>query len=351
MHTLFNKIKSNPSQVVGIVVAAVIFILVWQRFFTDSFNLPRGGQSRSTVVGVEEDGELVEREIMITDGTKHSIPLDEILSGGPPKDGIPSIDNPKFESLVKADEWLVGGEELGLALEFEGKERFYPYRILVQHEIVNDTINGKRVLITYCPLCFTGIVFLPVVDGESVEFGVSGKLWNSNLLMYDRKTDSLWSQISGEAVVGEKTGQTLKVIPSDVTKYSIWKKSKPNGQVLSRDTGQFRSYDSLPYGGDLTNIKPIFPFSNKDDRLDENAYIIGIVIESQAKAYQFDAVKRAGSLEEEFAGKTLIIEYVKQVDGVRVFEKKPDGSREQLRSIPSFWFSWAAVYPDTKLYK
>lgn len=152
------------------------------------------------------------------EGTKHSIPLGEIKSGGPPKDGIPSIDKPNFISIKEAEGFLKESDP-GIAINIEGEKRFYPFKILVWHEIVNDMIKGKRVLVTYCPLCLTGIVFDPVVKGERVEFGVSGKLWNSNLLMYDRKTDSLWSQVLGEAVVGEMVGTKLAVVPSDIIQF------------------------------------------------------------------------------------------------------------------------------------
>ena len=288
---------------------------------------------------------------LTTDGIKHSIPLEEIVQGCPGKDCIPSIDNPVFESREDAKQWLKD-DDLGLALTYEGAERFYPYRILVSHEIVNDTIEGKRVLITYCPLCFTGIVFDPLVAGEQVLFGVSGKLWNSNLLMYDKKTESLWSQITGEAVVGPLTGAELKVIPSDITKFGLWHKAHPNGESLSRNTGRlFASYDSIPYGGDLTDIKPFFPVSLRDARLPETAYILGILLDGKAKAYHFDAVKRVGKLEDVFAGHSLLVEYQAEIDSIRILDKKPDGSIERIAPVPAFWFSWVAVHPDTELLK
>jgi len=341
-------------------------VIISRVYLSNTFELPGGGETGTTTILIQ-DGEvvseddadietlteksrIVEKEIMITDGVKHTLPLDEILSGCPSKDCIPSIDNPVFETVNDANDWL-SEDDIGLALSIDGTERFYPYRILVTHEIVNDTINGKRVLVTYCPLCFTGIVFDPVVKGERVEFGVSGKLWNSNLLMYDRKTDTLWSQVTAEAVVGEQTGAELDVIPSDITKFGLWSNEHPTGESLSRDTGRFSTYKSIPYGGDLTNIKPFFPLSNEDDRLPETAFVLGIVLDGQAKAYLFDAVKNAGKIEDSFAGHSIVASYSADTDAVRIFEKLEDGTLERLPSIPVFWFSWAATHPETELLK
>ncbi|MBI4363623.1 MAG: DUF3179 domain-containing protein [Candidatus Doudnabacteria bacterium] len=290
-----------------------------------------------------------EKEIQITGGEKHSIPLDGIVSGGPPKDGIPPIDNPKFIGIKTANESL-SDEEPGVAIDIGGVKRFYPFQILVWHEIVNDTINGQRILVTYCPLCLTAIVFDPVVSGERVEFGTSGKLWNSNLLMYDRKTDSLWAQVLGEAVVGEMTGTKLTVLPSDLLKFGNWKQQNPDGQVLSRDTGAARFYGSDPYGDYYTTPGVFFPVGNKDNRLSEKDFVLGIVVDGKAKAYHTEAIKKIGRLEDSFAGKTIVAEYDRQLDVVRLFEKR---NNELIRINPfgAFWFSWVAAHPDTELFK
>ncbi len=301
-------------------------------------------------------GGVKHKEIMITDGVKHSVPLDEILGGGPPEDGIPSIDNPKFISVSEAGKFLSDSEP-GIALSFDGVNRFYPFQILVWHEIVNDTVSDKRVLVTYCPLCLSGIVFDPVVSGERVEFGTSGKLWNSNLVMYDRKTDSLWSQILGEAIVGEMTGTRLAVLPSDQIRFGEWKKLHPNGEVLSRDTGATRFYGQDPYGDYYTTPGTYFPVGKKDDRLNEKDFVLGIVINGKAKAYWPEAVKKAGKIEDVFQGKKIIVQYEKDIDAVRLFsaegESASGGEKKLVRINPfgAFWFSWAAAHPDTELYK
>lgn len=289
------------------------------------------------------------RTILETGGVKHSIPLDEILSGGPGKDGIPSIDEPKFVSAKDAAEFL-DDDNPGIGLTVGGESRFYPYRILVWHEIVNDTIQKQPVLVTYCPLCATGIVFDRRVNGTAQEFGVSGRLWQSNLLMYNRAgavdDESLWSQVLGEAVVGPNTGEKLPVLPSDITRWSDWKKAHPNTKVLSPDTGALRDYGRDPYGDYYTSESVSFGASFRDTRLHPKALVHGIEIGDSYKAYADDAITSGSSrTEDSFAGKTVVITKTES-GGVR-FEV--DGS--PLPSIPGFWFSWLAVHPDTELFK
>ena len=280
-------------------------------------------------------------EVSTTDGVKHSIPLEEILSGGPGKDGIPSIDNPKFVSAREAETFLDPGDP-GIGVVVSGESRFYPYKILVWHEIVNDTVQGVPVLVTYCPLCSTGIVFRREVNGTAQEFGVSGQLWQSNLLMYNRAKDenneSLWSQVLGEAVVGVHTGAKLPIIPSDAVRWSDWKDAHADTTVLSKDTGALRDYGRDPYGDYYTNSSVSFGARFDDDRLHPKALIHGIEVEGLYKAYPDAAVSALdGKLEDSFAGKTVIITKTDS-GGVR-FEV--DGS--STPSIPAFWFSWIAV--------
>lgn len=368
-------------QKITIVLAVVLVALaVWQVFFTrgDNFEIPNSGDTQIEEIVLDSEGQIIEnmntietgkeqgenssetkeessifskKEIMVTDGVRHSVPLDEIIGGGPPKDGIPPIDNPKFVSVSDANDWLVD-DEPGISLSIGGVNRFYPYQILVWHEIVNDTIDNQKVLITYCPLCLSGFVFDPIVRGERVEFGTSGKLWKSNLVMYDRKTDTLWSQILGEAILGELTGNKLKVLPSDQILYGNWKKQFPKGDVLSQDTGAIKVYGSNPYG----NYFSVANFSlqlagGSDDRLANDAFIFGVVEGDKAKAYDIEAVKRKGIVEDNFAGNDFILRYDKELDIVRMFKKLSDGTEERVNPFSNFWFSWAAIHPGTELYK
>lgn len=331
------------SILVVLIVGAALFM-----FFRagNGFALPEGGNTlpHSTF---DEENDSTLSAIVRTNGTKHSIPLDEILSGGPGKDGIPSIDNPKFLSADEAT--FLDSSDPGIGLTVGGESRFYPYRILVWHEIVNDTLVGQPVLVTYCPLCATGIVFNRVVDGEAQEFGVSGKLWKSNLLMYNRAKseadESLWSQVLGEGVVGVHTGKKLAVIPSDILRFGDWKKLHPDTRVLSSDTGTLRDYGRDPYGDYYTSESVSFGANFRDTRLHPKALVHGIALDGSYKAYAEDALKESGEIEDTFAGKTI---HVTRTD---LGEVRVEADGTPLTSIPSFWFSWLAVHPGTELYQ
>lgn len=373
----------QASLVIGIIVIAAVGLFLWQRS-RGQFPLPQGGETKTETI-IIEDGQVVgaqegpsvsagferpeaaleqrksgeeaasssreTKQIMVTDGVKHSIPLEEILSGGPPKDGIPSIDDPKFVPVAEASVWL-GDSEPGIAFSRGSTHRFYPYQILVWHEIVNDTVEGERILVSYCPLCLTGFVSDPQVLDERVEFGTSGKLWKSNLVMYDRKTDSLWSQVLGEAVVGEMTGTKLKTLPSDQVRYGNWKKQFPDGVVLSRDTGANRFYGSSPYGDyfSVTNLS-LSLARPTDTRLPNDAFVFGIVINGKAKAYPTASVTAKGTVEDVVEGERISLRYDKELDAVRMFKQLPNGSEERINPISGFWFSWATAHPDTELYQ
>lgn len=291
------------------------------------------------------------KEVKVTNGIKHTVPLNEIRGGGPAKDGIPSIDDPEFHSVQEASK-LLDDSDIGLMVSINGDTRFYPFPILVRHEIVNDTFNGKRVLVTYCPLCLSGIVFDPIVDGERVEFGTSGKLWNSNLVMYDRKTDTYWSQVLGEAIMGEHAGVTLPILASDQIKFGEFRKQFPDAKVLTMKSTIFRNYSIDPYGDYYTDNEDIFfPVANTDSRLENKDFVLGIVIDGKAKAYYPPAVERVGEVVETFAGKTIVARYESDLDAVRIYEKMDDGTLERINPIANFWFSWVAVHPETELLK
>ncbi len=307
------------------------------------FKLPKGETK------VSDSLTNSDREILVTNGVKHSVPLDEILSGGPPKDGIPSIDNPKFSSTSGADKFLKDNEA-GQGLCIGSDCRFYPYQIIVWHEIVNDTVGGQPALVTYCPLCATGIVYERKLENNEVQFGTSGKLWQSNLVMYNRtddpKKESLWSQVLGEAIVGEFTGTKLKIIPSDVIRYGDWKMLHPDTKVLSKDTGFIRSYGQDPYSSYYTSDDVSFGASFNDKRLGPKEFVLGIQINGKYKAYRSSALK-VGETKDSFSGEPIFID--KNAEGeVRVFK---GARKEPLPYIGGFWFSWAAVHPSTELYK
>lgn len=201
-----------------------------------------------------------------TDFSNHSVPLGEFTSGGPPKDGIPSIDEPKLISVARADEFLAVREPVAV-VELDGEARAYPLQILTWHEVVNDEIAGQPVAVTYCPLCNSTVAFRRELDGNPVEFGTTGMLRNSDLVMYDRETESWWQQITAEAVVGELTGETLEVLPSQILSWEAFRRAHPDGKVLSRDTGFDREYGTNPYAAyDTDPDSQPFLFEGEPDR-------------------------------------------------------------------------------------
>jgi len=352
--------KLSSILILIIVLGIGILLFVRQQ---KSFLIPRGESVPLDEVNKEIEDKKIEENIMnetkntpistrkvfVTDGVKHSILLDEIKEGGPPKDGIPSIDSPKFISTGEADVFLDDRNSFGLGLVIGGEARFYPYQILVWHEIVNDTIQGEPILVTYCPLCGTGVVFERRVKGAQQEFGVSGKLWQSNLLMYNRapnKADeSLWSQVLGEAVLGVETGERLNILPADTVRYGDWKVAHPDTKVLSRDTGSLRNYDRDPYGDYYTEEGLYFPVTNKDERLFEKDFVLGIEIDNKFKAYLERSIP-VGTITDTFAGNTLSI--TKNKSGVVTITDKEG---VVIPHLDGFWFSWVSVHPETEVYK
>ena len=344
-------------------------------------------------------------KLMITNGffgiIRHIIPLNEILRGGPPPDGIPPIENPKYISAAEANQWL-SNDEFVLGITYEGISRAYPLQILVWHEIVNDEFNGKPLLITYCPLCFTGIAFEPFIGEEAVTFGTSGKLYNSDLVMYDRKTSSYWSQITGQAIRGELAGLALKKVPIDTIRWGDWKEANPDTEVLSRETGSIKPYGQDPYPGYYSGGGPIFPVESRDSRLPEKTIVHGISIDGLARAYPEQSVADVGGIVNDVVGSLnlLIVQDPDQITEpgrglgssavssrvTRIFDRTVDGmlldfeivdgklldkqtgsewsfdgvalsgSQEGKRltripSTPEFWFAWSSFYPNTEIFR
>ena len=215
---------------------------------------------------------------------------------------------------------------------------------------MNDFIQNDPILVTYCPLCFTGIAFIREIDNGPVEFGVSGKLYNSELVMYDRKTDSYWPQTLGKAVLGPSTGKVLKKISTDTVKWGDWKEVHPDTKVLSKDTGFSRSYDgSNPYGrkGDFTDINLQFPLENEDKRMDAYEIAYGIENNNEFKAYKKSDLEEKLEIEDTLGGEKIIIKFDKNLESAKAYKE----SGEQIVVDTLFWFAWAAFHPDTEVYK
>jgi len=191
-----------------------------------------------------------------TDFSKSSVPFAEIISGGPGKDGIPSIDKPKFKPINDIDN--ITETEPVMSLSINGDNRAYPLRIMIYHEIVNDIVGGVPVVVSYCPLCNSSIVFERQFEGKLLEFGTTGKLRHSDLVMYDRLTESWWQQFSGKAIVGKLNGKKLKIIPSRLESFALFKKRYPDGKVLVPGFSLTRAYGRNPYVGYDSSERPFF---------------------------------------------------------------------------------------------
>ena len=189
-----------------------------------------------------------------TDFSRTSVQYSEILSGGPPKDGIPPIDHPEFR-MVGEVTGLADGEPV-ITFEHNGDARAYPLQVMIWHEIVNDVVGGKPVTVTYCPLCNSGIVFDRNLDGSVLDFGTTGKLRNSDLVMYDRQTESWWQQFLGEGIVGQMTGKRLAMLPSRFESYARFRDRFPDGRVLVPANPELRDYGANPYAGYDTSHRP-----------------------------------------------------------------------------------------------
>jgi hypothetical protein len=319
---------------------------------------------------------------MITNGQRHLVPLDKIKGGGPPKDGIPSIDDPKFVDATEAD--FLSDSDTVIGLEINGESKAYPLFVLVWHEIVNDIVGETPVAVTYCPLCYTNQVFERILDGQEVEFGTSGKLYNSNLVMYDRLTDSYWSQALGQAITGELTGQELEIIPFDVITWGDWKAIHPDSKVLTTETGHIRAYGVDPYGDYYTDPRIIFPVEHRDDRLHPKEIILGFRESGVYKAYGQNDIENSVVINDKLADTSLLLTSL-YPQNARAFDRTLDGQvldfefkdgmiidaqtnsewnydglaisgtleGSQLSRIPfnpGFWFEWVAFHPETQLY-
>ena len=226
-----------------------------------------------------------------TDFSKTSIDFDEIMSGGPPKDGIPSIDAPEFVPVAEAGNLAATEPVIGLVVN--GDARAYPLGILIWHEIVNDTVGGIPVTVTYCPLCNSAVVFDRRVAGKATEFGTTGKLRNSDLVMYDRDTESWWQQFLGEAIVGERTGTRLKVLPARLESWERFAARHPDGIVLVPNDRSMRRYGSNPYAGYDSASVPFLYGGEYPENIEPMARVVAIGNE----AWSLELVRGKGRVE------------------------------------------------------
>jgi hypothetical protein len=337
-----------------------------------------------------------------TDFSKHTIPYSEILSGGPPKDGIPAVDDPKFVSVGEADEWIDPQEPVA-ALQIGDEARAYPLQILIWHEIANDEIDGVPVSVTFCPLCNTVIAFDRRLDEKVLDFGTTGRLRFSNLVMYDRQTETWWQQATGDAIAGELVGRQLNFLPAQLISWEDFKTTYPEGQVLSRDTGFSRRYGQNPYTGyDNINQSPfLYRGPETPGELPAMARVITVELDDEAVAYPYDLLQEMPAVNDtvgatpivvfwesgtasaldtgaiasgrdvgtgntfsrQLDGQTLTFQY----DGEKITDEQTgsewnilgqavsgelaDSQLEPVVNVNHFWFSWAAFRPDTRVYQ
>ena len=343
-----------------------------------------------------------------TDWTRHTIAYSELLSGGPPRDGIPSIDEPVFISQAEAADWLADNEPV-IVLEINDDVRAYPIQVLTWHEIANDVVGDVPVVVTFCPLCNSAIVFDRRLDGETYEFGTSGLLRKSDLVMYDRTTDSLWQQFTGEGIVGGLTGKQLTFLASSLVSFADYREAFPDGRVLSKDTGLDRPYGQNPYAGYDTYEHPLSANGElllfdgeRDGRLEAADRVVTVSFSDAGVdvAYPLAVLAEAGAINDQQAGQDLVVFHASgtasalgaatisegaDVGATGVFDPNLDGQKltfsrdgdklvdaetgstwnilgqaidgplagQSLEPIihgDHFWFSWAAFKPDTIIY-
>ncbi|MBI3156197.1 MAG: DUF3179 domain-containing protein [Burkholderiales bacterium] len=274
------------------------------------------------------------------------VPADAIEAGGPPRDGIPAIDRPRFVDAARSG---LRDDDRVLGLVRGGIARAYPVRILNWHEIVNDRLGDDAVAVTYCPLCGTGMAFDARVGGGVASFGVSGLLYNSDVLLYDRGTESLWSQIMARAVAGTLKGTALQPLPLTHTSWAGWRQRHPRGEVLSTDTGHQRDYDRDPYASYAASPALMFDVQHRDERLPAKAWVLGLTVGGEAKAYPFDLLAQRvgpdGRLDDRVGGRRVRIRY----DAAQRSAEAFDAEGRALPAVAAFWFAWVAFHPRTQL--
>ena len=276
------------------------------------------------------------------------IPENEILSGGPPRDGIPAIDQPKFERVEEAG-WLEDSDRL-IGIVVDGVAKAYPIQILDWHEIVNDRVGNQHYAVTYCPLCGTGMVFASNIADTALVFGVSGLLYNSAVLLYDRHSESLWSQLLAKGVTGPFKGVQLPQLPSVHTTFGAWKKKHPGSLVLSRETGYDRDYGKGPYGNYEKTRRLYFEVSNKAPKsYHPKERVLGVSAGDQHRAYPFSELSAndSASIRASLGDLEFEVIWDEESQSASAFDREG----KLLPTVTGFWFAWYTFYPETEVFK
>ena len=290
------------------------------------------------------DHKILEETFGFNAQTPSAVPWEDLIQGCPRRDCIPAIDSPSFVSAGEVDYLL--DDDLVMGVDLHGEARAYPIRILMHHEVVNDRIGDTAFAITYCPLCGSGVAFDRVVSGIETTFGVSGVLHDSDLVLYDRASETLWQQITAEALMGPGLGQTLNTVPMSMITWSQWRSAHPESQVLSLDTGFDYDYRGETWAAEYdASDKIVFPVGHLDRRIHPKTYVYG------AETGDLSMAVIASTLESDRSVSVTI-------DGRQaLFLMTPDGFAslkfaDTKRTIPAhktFWFAWANFHPATTL--
>ncbi len=353
----------------------------------------------------------ISTRIWKTDFRFHTVPYAEIFSGGVARDGIPPLYEPASVSIAEADAWIEDIEPV-IALEINGEARAYPLQVLTWHEIANDELGGAPVAVTFCPLCNSAVVFNRALGGALYEFGVSGNLRNSDLVMWDKQTESWWQQLTGKGIVGALAGAQLDFIPAQIVSWDAFKTAHPNGSVLSKETGYDREYGRNPYSGyDRADSPPALlrdsatgDLAAADPRLLPKERIVAVEINGDAVAFPYAQLMESRVIHHEVGGEQIVVFHQpgtasaldaseiaasEDVGATGVFRPVLDGQRltfrvdgdpavgvivdeqtssewsilgtatsgplsgqrlQRVNAQDHFWFAWAAFKPNTRIY-
>ena len=276
------------------------------------------------------------------------VPRNEILHGGPPKDGIRALTEPANVPVFEAE--FINGDHRVVGVVVNDQARAYPIGILNWHEAINDVLGDTPILIVYCPLCDSVSVTSRMVNNEVHEFGISGMLRNSNVLLFDRADDSLWSQLGFQAISGPNAGKSLTHLDNwELTTFEDWAERNPDSTVVSFDTGpDSQSYNISPYGDYAQTDDLMFPVDISDKRLNLKERIIAVKFGNTARAYPLTEIQRSvnGVVNDTIEGEIFILESSDQTNTVRIVQ-----APENAFIAHTFWFAWAAYEPNTEIYK
>ncbi len=274
------------------------------------------------------------------------VPSDQIVRTGVPRDGILSIDTPVF--LAADDAAFLRQDDRVLGVNRNGVAKAYPVRILDHHEVVNDDFAGEPIVVTWCPLCYSGMAFTVATTDSRLTFGVSGLLYNSDVLLYDRQTGSLFSQIRSQAISGPLKALKIPAVPLSHTTWRDWRTRFPDTEVLSTDTGFRRNYKVSPYLDYQRSPRLAFPVANRSSELRNKELVLGVELNGRTVAYPFRELKRQekASFEETFGAENWLVEWSEKDEFARVVDA--DGNEHP--TVIAYWFAWYAFHPDTEVF-